>query len=136
MSPTSERAAAFAFAALTPATLTGLFVLCVSLVAPGDAGFGAGYVLVAILVFMVALFVAGLHVFALAVPLYGALSEQGTPGPIAVLLSSFVIGALPLPMLFGAARLEPFALFGLLGLSGGVAFLLVAGPPANDADAS
>jgi hypothetical protein len=129
MSPTSERAAAFAFAALTPAALTGVYFLALGIRAPGDAGFGPGLVFLAFIAFMLAFVIAGLHILALAVPLYRFLSQEEAPGAITILVASFLIGAMPMPMLFGAATLEPFVLLGLLGLTGGVTFLLVAGLP-------
>lgn len=132
MSPTSERAAAFAVAALVPAVLTGLYFLVAGIVAPGEAGFGPGHVMLAFLAFVIGFTLAGLHILVLAVPLHSLLSARGMPGTLSVLLSSFLIGALPLPLLSGAKTLEPYALFGLLGLTGGVAFLLVAGLPEED----
>jgi hypothetical protein len=74
-------------------------------------------------------FLAGLHVVLLAVPVHSLLGRRRTPGPVLVLASSFLIGGLPLPLLFGAEALSDLALIlGLFGLSGGFAFLLMTGP--------
>jgi RsiW-degrading membrane proteinase PrsW (M82 family) len=109
--------AAFVAAAAAPAFLTGL----VFLVWSGPGGFAFGFIL--------ALALAGLHVLLLAVPIHFLLSRRRTPGPILVLISSFLIGALPLPLLIDAEALSTEALiFGLSGLSGGIAFLLMTGP--------
>lgn len=127
--PAPRLAGAFAAAALTPAALIGLYFLVAGIRAPGDAGFGPGLVLLAFVASLIAVFVAGLHIGLLAVPLYRLLSRRGVPGVITILFSSVLIGALPLPVLFKAQSLDTYALFGLLGLTGGVTFLLVAGLP-------
>lgn len=113
--------AAFFAAAAAPALLTGLFFL-----APfGPTGFVAA--------FLFALVLAALHVLVLAVPIHFLLSRRRVPGPILVLAASVLIGALPLPLLLGAEALSTaFLIFGLLGLSGGIAFLLVSGPRESD----
>ena len=109
--------AAFVAAAATPALLTGLLFLAFA----GPLGFMLG--------FLVALVLAALHVLFLALPIHSLLRRRRTPGPILVLVASFAIGALPLPILFGVEELSTgFLIFGLLGMSGGIAFLVVSGP--------
>jgi RsiW-degrading membrane proteinase PrsW (M82 family) len=109
--------AAFVAAAATPALLAAQFVL--QLVGP-LAFPGA---------FAIGLVLAALHVLFLAVPIHFLLSRRRTPGPILVLVSSFLIGAVPLPLLFWSEELSTEVLIlGLLGLSGGFAFLLMTGP--------
>ena len=77
--------------------------------------------------FLIALILAALHVVFLAVPIHALLSRRRTPGPVLVLAASFLIGALPLPLLLGVEELSTgFLIFGLLGMSGGIAFLLMA----------
>lgn len=118
MSPVLSRfPAAFFAAAAAPALLTGLVLLVLG----GPLGFAIG--------FAMSLVLAALHVLLLAVPIHFLLSRRRTPGPILVLASSFLIGGLPLPLLFGAEALSTVVLIlGLLGLSGGIAFLLMTGP--------
>jgi hypothetical protein len=113
--------AAFVAAAAAPALLTGLVFLAFT----GPLGFMLG--------FFMALVLAALHVVFLAVPIHALLRRRRAPGPVLVLGASFLIGALPLPLLLGFD--DPtagFAIFGPLGLSGGVAFLLMAGPDEAD----
>jgi hypothetical protein len=121
MSPALSRfPAAFVAAAAAPAFLAGLFFLLWA----GPAGFVLGFFIVLVL--------AGLHVLLLAVPIHSLLGRRRTPGPVLVLVSSFLIGALPLPLLFGAEALSDVILIlGLFGLSGGFAFLLMTGPRAD-----
>jgi hypothetical protein len=117
MNPALSRfPAAFFAAAAAPAFLAGLAFLFLA----GPMGFAPGFIL--------ALVLAGLHVLLLAVPIHLLLSRRRTPGPLLVLASSFLIGALPLPLLIGAEGLAEFVIFGLFGLSGGFAFLLMTGP--------
>lgn len=109
--------AAFVAAAAAPAFLAGLAFLLWA----GPMGFALG--------FAVGLALASLHVLLLAVPIHFLLGRRRTPGPILVLASSFLIGALPLPLLFGADGLSAAVIIlGLFGLSGGIAFLLMTGP--------
>ncbi len=113
--------AAFVAAAATPALVTGLFFLV--LAGPGGFLFG----------FFIAFTLAALHVVFLAVPIHALLRRRRTPGPVLVLAASFLIGALPLPLLLGAEEVSTgFLIFGLLGMSGGIAFLLTAGPRDDD----
>lgn len=111
---------AFAIAAATPALLFGLYFGALA----GPTALVAG--------FLMALFLAALHVVFLAVPIHALLSLRRTPGPILVLASSFLIGALPLPLLLAFEGLAGFVICGLLGMSGGVAFLLMTGPRDDD----
>jgi hypothetical protein len=119
MTPALDRfPGAFVAAASTPALLTGLLFLAVG----GLTGFVAG--------FLMALVLAALHVLLLAVPIHSLLRRRRTPGPLLVLVASFLIGALPLPLLIGAEEASTgFLIFGLLGMSGGIAFLLMTGLP-------
>jgi hypothetical protein len=121
MSPASENLLAFIAAAVAPAAITGLLFLA----ALGPAGFFLG--------FLFAFLLAGAHVALLAFPIYAALSRRREPGPALVLASSFLIGAVPLPLLFGLEQWgEGFLFFGLFGVSGGIAFVLVSAWPAED----
>lgn len=109
--------AAFVAAAAAPAFLGGLAFLLWG----GPLGFALGFV--------IGLAFAGLHVLLLAVPIHFLLGRRRTPGPVLVLASSFLIGGLPLPLLFGADALtDVVPILGLFGLSGGFAFLLMTGP--------
>ena len=109
--------AAFVAAAAAPASLGALALL----IWAGPMGFALGFVMGFVL--------AALHVLVLAVPIHFLLSRRRTPGPVTVLASSFLIGGLPLPLLFGAEALSDVVLIlGLFGLSGGFAFLLMTGP--------
>lgn len=113
--------AAFVAAAATPAVVTGLFFFV--LAGPGGFLFG----------FFIAFILAALHVVFLAVPIHALLRCRRTPGPMLVLVFSFLIGSLPLPLLLGAQELSTgFLIFGLLGMSGGLAFLLMTGPRDDD----
>ncbi|HYI48765.1 MAG TPA: hypothetical protein VEX35_09910 [Allosphingosinicella sp.] len=113
--------AAFVAAAATPAVLTGLFFFV--LAGPGGFLFG----------FFIAFILAGLHVVLLAVPIHALLRRRRTPGPMLVLVFSFLIGSLPLPLLLGVEEVSTgLLIFGLLGTSGGMAFLLTAGPREDD----
>jgi hypothetical protein len=115
--PVSRLPAAFVAAAAAPAVLTSLFFL----VLLGPMAFLG--------TFAIALVLAALHVLFLAVPIHFLLGRRRTPGPVPVLASSFLIGALPLTLLLGAeAPSTEFLIFGLLGLSGGIAFLVMTGP--------
>ncbi|HEX8193918.1 MAG TPA: hypothetical protein VF552_13555 [Allosphingosinicella sp.] len=77
-------------------------------------------------------FVGGLaiafgHVLLLGYPLYRMLRPGGPIGWLKAALAGFVIGSIPLPLLLaspasGGGRLDFILLFGLLGLSGGLAF--------------
>jgi len=118
MNPALSRfPAAFFAAAAAPACLAGLAFLLWA----GPMGFALGFV--------ISLVLAGLHVLLLAVPIHFLLGRRRAPGPALVLVSSFLIGGLPLPLLFGAEALSDVALIlGLFGLSGGFAFLLMTGP--------
>ncbi|HEV7661379.1 MAG TPA: hypothetical protein VGO55_16185 [Allosphingosinicella sp.] len=109
-------AGAFAIAAATPALLIGLYFGALA----GPAALVGG--------FFMTFFLAALHVLFLAVPIHALLGLRRTPGPILVLASSFLIGGLPLPLLLAFEGLDGFVLFGLLGLSGGIAFLVMTGP--------
>ncbi|HTU11596.1 MAG TPA: hypothetical protein VMG08_11950 [Allosphingosinicella sp.] len=124
MTDTGDHALAFVAAAFAPAAATGLVILAGSLSAPGEAGFGAAHLILACLGFVLALLIAGLHVAALAVPLHLWLSRRGSPGPGRVLAAAALIGALPIPLLVQGGIGE-MLVFGLAGLIGGVAFLLV-----------
>lgn len=73
--------------------------------------------------FIAALFTAALHIAILAGPLYALLGRDRSPGPVAVLVSATLIGALPIPVFHGGS--QDFVLFGAMGLVGGVAFLVV-----------
>lgn len=117
MTSDSDEALAFLAAAIAPALLAALY------------GLAAGEPSLFVIIFVVALFVAFLHVGLLAAPLYLFLNRYGPPGPGLVIPASILIGALPLPLLLGAA--DPLAaapVLGVLGLSGGIAFVAVRGP--------
>lgn len=121
MSPASENLLAFVSAAVAPAVITGFWLLA----GLGPAGFFLG--------FLFAFLLAGAHVALLAFPIYALLSRRREPGPALVLASSFLIGAVPLPLLFGLEQGgEGFLFFGLFGLSGGIAFMFVSASPAED----
>ena len=77
----------------------------------------------AILFFVLALAIAGMHVGLLAAPLYGLLCLWREPGPGIVLPASVLIGGLPLPVLFGWPFLPTSCAGGAFGLIGGFAFL-------------
>ncbi|HVQ08665.1 MAG TPA: hypothetical protein VMS43_09545 [Allosphingosinicella sp.] len=105
---------AFLAAAVVPALLTALYFLA------------WGGPLLFLIAFLAALFVTFLHVGLLAAPLYLLLDHFGPPGRGIVLLASILIGALPLPLLLGASDpLGAAPLLGMLGLSGGIAFVVV-----------
>jgi hypothetical protein len=114
MASTADPYAGFVAATCAPALLAGTIALPV-------AGFFAFYVIVA------AFFIAMLHVLLLAAPAYALLGLRKTPGPLAILVASLLIGALPMPILFGGgAGIFPAAWWlAPFGLSGGIAFLLV-----------
>jgi hypothetical protein len=100
----------FIAAVLAPALLAGLF------------GLAAGPLVLIILIY--ALVIAALHVALLAVPLYALLRLWREPGPAMVLISSLLIGTLPLPLLLGGPISLDLWPLGLCGLCGGGAFLL------------
>ena len=116
MTETGEEALGFAIAALAPAAVTGLITIGLAGGLSSPVGFVA------------ALFIAGLHIGLLAVPLHMLLSRRGPPGPVTVLASAALIGALPVPLLFQAGGWS-FMIFGAAGLIGGVAFLAASWQP-------
>lgn len=113
--------AGFVAAVCAPALIAGLIAVPFSPVA-------------AILVLYAAAVVALMHVMLLAVPLYLLIGRWWTPGPVTILVSAALIGALPVSFLsVGRPTLEvwPLALF---GLAGGCAFLVFANRGPVEAD--
>jgi hypothetical protein len=114
VTPESNEGLAFLAAAVAPALLTALWFLA------------WGGPLLFLIAFLAALFVTFLHVGLLAAPLYILLDHFGPPGRGLVIVASILIGALPLPLLLGAADpLGAAPMLGVLGLSGGIAFVVV-----------
>lgn len=114
---------AFAMAALVPALVAGI-VFMVAVVAPWSPGGLGSALAIGAFAFIVALFIAGMHVVLLAAPLHMLLSRHAEPRPGTVLICATLIGALPVPLLIqsgGAA----FIVFGMEGLIGGIAFCVV-----------
>ena len=99
----------FAAAACAPALLAG-----------GIGLIGGPF---AILIFVLALAIAGMHVVLLAAPLYALLCLWREPGPAIVLPASVVIGGLPVPLLLGWPFVPGSCIGGAFGLVGGFAFL-------------
>jgi hypothetical protein len=119
----------FLAAALSAAAATGLyFYFARPLSGAGAIMVSAENVMLAGFAFIAALFVAALHIAILAGPLYALLSRGRPPGPVAVLVSATLIGALPMPVLFQGGS-QDFVLFGAAGLIGGIAFLAVGWRP-------
>ena len=87
------------------------------------AGFGLIGGPFAIVIFVLALAIAGLHVALLAAPLYALLSLWREPGPAIVLPASVLIGGLPVPLLFGWPFVPGVPIGSIFGLIGGIAFL-------------
>lgn len=132
MSETGEEAFAFAMAALVPAIATGLVTIGLA----GGVTYSVGLLpvlLLGFIAFVAALFIAGLHVGFLAVPLHMLLSRRGQPGPATILVSATLIGALPMPLFFQDGGWW-FMIFGAAGLIGGMAFLIVSWRPRLDGD--
>lgn len=115
MASTADPYAGFVAATCAPALLAGAISLPI-------VGFLAFYII------FVAFFIAMLHVLLLAAPAYALLGLRKAPGPLAILIFSLLIGALPIPILFGGgAGIFPAAWFlAPFGLSGGFAFLIFA----------
>jgi hypothetical protein len=132
MTETGEEALGFALAALAPAAATGLIFIGLGGGLAGPGGFG-GTLFLGAVAFVAALFIAGLHIGLLAVPLHMLLSRRGTPGPGAVLASATLIGALPIPLLFQGGGWA-FMIFGVAGLIGGIAFLMATWRPAVEGE--
>jgi hypothetical protein len=115
----------FLAAACASAAATGLyFFFFQPLSGSGATMFSAGNVTLAGFAFIAALFIAALHIAILAAPLHALLSRGRPPGPVAILASATLIGALPMPILFHGGG-QDFLLFGAAGLVGGIAFLAV-----------
>jgi hypothetical protein len=116
---------AFLAAAFASAAATGLcFFSFQPISGSGAIMFSAENVTLAGFAFIAALFVAALHIVILAGPLYALLGRDRPPRPGIVLASATLIGALPVPLISQGDGYA-FAIFGLAGLVGGMAFLAV-----------
>ena len=119
-------AAGFAAALVAPAPVAFMLI--------GSTGNPVENVLSALpLVLLFGAPVALLHVFLIGVPLYLALRRRWRLRWWSAPLAGFLIGALPMALLFQS--LEGMWFFGLCGLVGGLVFwaVLRPGPPPDDA---
>jgi hypothetical protein len=115
---------AFLAAAFAPAAAASLYVLAGL---PLDGVLPTGGIMLAMLALAVAFFVAALHVLLLALPLHLLLSRRRRPGPVLIVAGAALIGAVPMPIVLGSSDPAFYVFFGLLGLIGGTAFMLVSG---------
>ncbi len=127
MTETGEEALGCVMAAFAPAAATGLVTIGLAGSLSNPLGFGS-VLFLGVVGFVGALFIAGLHIGLLAVPLHMLLSRRGPPGPVAILVSATLIGALPVPLLFQGGGWW-FMIFGAAGLVGGMAFLAASWRP-------
>ena|SRR3990167_7188810 len=116
---------AFLAAAATPALMATVYLIGFN----GAFIFPADYFSVFRSVFLPVFWVALMHTLLLGVPVFIILSWRGLIHWQSILISAFIIGALPLTLLgvilLSQLHAEATIFFGLMGVSGGIAFWLL-----------